>query len=556
MISESSHEAPHDTHLIQENEELRSRLEQAEEILRAIRRGEVDGLVVNGSQGEQVFTLAGADYPYRMLIEQMNEGALTLSSDGIILYCNNSFAQMLKKPAQKSIGSSVFEMLNGPELSKFRAGFSLKENADKGELDLLREDGSRLPVCCSIKPMCMGEVQCVSMVVTDLTHIKERAGELKLANLKLQQEIAERKRTEETLRCNEQRLRQSEERFFKAFHLSPVMMAILNMEDNHFIEVNQKYIDTIEYSREELIGHTPIELDIYVDKEHSLRQIAHFKAQGRITSTQHLVRTKSGKILTVLGSLEPIQLNDMQCRLFAFQDISQQKQMEFEMARLDRLHLIGEMAASIGHEIRNPLTSIRGFLQLLNGKEGYQEDSMFFDLMIEELDRANDIISEYLGMAKDKKVDLQPQDIGDVVNSLYPMIQSDAIYREINVRLELEQVPQVRVDMNEIRQLILNMARNAIEAMAPGGTLTMGTFVNENNAILFIKDNGPGLPPDMLDKLGTPFITTKERGTGLGLAVCYSIAARHNARIEFETGPAGTTFYTRFPLPIEQGSLF
>ncbi|MEQ8175394.1 MAG: PAS domain S-box protein [Syntrophomonadaceae bacterium] len=672
MTTENFNKVPHEFDIRQENLELRLRLEEAEEILRAIRHGEIDGLVVNSSHGEQVFTLAGADHPYRMLIEQMTEGALTLASDGTILYCNRSFAQMLNRSIQKLIGSSFFDLVYPVEIPEFRTGFSLKNSAGRREVNLLKKDGSRLPVCCSINPMLAEGVQCVSMVITDLSDIKERAGELKLANLKLRQEIAERQRVEEALRDNEQRLeeanlnianildsitdpffildrewrfgymnqaaqdkynsceasvgqniwelfpkmvgsvfwdkyhevmnnkiplsfeaetlytrfwsqvsvypfgdgisvlfrditkrkqaeaalRQSEERFCKAFHLSPVMMAILNMENNQFIEVNQKYVDTIEYSREELIGRTPIELDIYIDKEYSLGQMADLKEQGKITSTQHRIRTKSGKILTTFGSLETIQLDGIECRLFAFQDISEQKEMEATLARLDRLHLIGEMAASIGHEIRNPLTSIRGFLQLLKGKQCYEEDMMFFELMIEELDRANSIISEYLGMARDKKVDLKPNYIGDIINSLYPIIQSDANYREMNVQLDLAPVPQVQVDVNEIRQLILNMARNAIDAMFPGGTLTMGTCLNESGVVLFVKDEGQGLPPEMLDKLGTPFMTTKEKGTGLGLAVCYSIAARHNARIDCETGPTGTTFYIMFPLPSEQGSLF
>jgi len=233
-------------------------------------------------------------------------------------------------------------------------------------------------------------------------------------------------------------------------------------------------------------------------------------------------------------------------------DITERIKMEEEITRLDRLNLIGEMAASIGHEIRNPMTSIRGFLQMLGSKDLYAEDRLFFELMIEELDRANEIISEYLGMAKDKKVDLQHQYLDDLVKTIYPIIESDANLREINVRLELNKPPGPIMDAGEIRQLILNMVRNGLEAMEPNGTLTIGTLHEDDEIVLFIKDEGSGLPPEILDKLGRPFVITKEKGTGLGLAICYSIAARHNARIDFETGPFGTAFYVRFPLPVEQ----
>jgi signal transduction histidine kinase len=109
--------------------------------------------------------------------------------------------------------------------------------------------------------------------------------------------------------------------------------------------------------------------------------------------------------------------------------------------------------------------------------------------------------------------------------------------------------PQIQVDEREIRQLIINIARNGMESMSGNGTLTIGTKSTTDEVVLFIRDEGSGLPPEILHKLGTPFLTTKEKGTGLGLAVCYSIAARHNARIDYETGEAGTTFYVRFPVP-------
>jgi PAS domain S-box-containing protein len=232
-----------------------------------------------------------------------------------------------------------------------------------------------------------------------------------------------------------------------------------------------------------------------------------------------------------------------------FRDITAKKRTEAEMARLDRLNLIGEMAASIGHEIRNPMTSVRGFLQILSAKEEYTADQDLFALMIEELDRANEIITEYLNMARNKRIELKTKSLDKIVKALYPMIMSDANLREINVRLDLNQPPKPLLDEKEIRQLILNISRNGLEAMPAKGTLTIGTGLEEEAIILFIRDEGNGLAPEVQCKIGTPFLTTKENGTGLGLAVCYSIAARHNAKIDYDTGPLGTTFYIKFPLP-------
>jgi signal transduction histidine kinase len=186
----------------------------------------------------------------------------------------------------------------------------------------------------------------------------------------------------------------------------------------------------------------------------------------------------------------------------------------------------------------------------------YKHDKVYFDLMIEELDRANEIITEYLGMAKDKIVNLQPQYLDQVVKDIYPLIEADANYKGMNIKLDLNKPPMPIIDKNEIRQMVLNMAQNGMEAMPAGGTLTIGTTVAARETVLYIKDEGHGLSAEILDKLGTPFITTKEKGTGLGLAVCYSIAARHNARIDFKTSTKGTTFYVYFPLPKEDILLF
>ena len=107
------------------------------------------------------------------------------------------------------------------------------------------------------------------------------------------------------------------------------------------------------------------------------------------------------------------------------------------------------------------------------------------------------------------------------------------------------------IDTNEMTQLVLNLARNGLESMPPNGCLTISTFMDGQNSVLSIRDEGTGIKTENISKLGTPFFTTKEGGTGMGLPICYSIAARHNALIEVKSGPDGTTFLVRFPQPKE-----
>jgi len=233
--------------------------------------------------------------------------------------------------------------------------------------------------------------------------------------------------------------------------------------------------------------------------------------------------------------------------LFLKEEIERREQMEKEMARLDRLNLIGEMAAGIGHEIRNPMTTVRGFLQLMEEKDRYAQDREFLELMICELDRANSIITEYLSLAKNKIMALKEQNLNSIVENLFPLIQADAMVTDKNIIKDLGETPALLLDEKEIRQLILNLVRNGFEAMSSGGRLIIKTFTDGEEVVLAIQDEGEGIEPDVLEKIGTPFFTTKDTGTGLGLAVCYSIAARHNGGINVETAPTGTTFYVRLP---------
>lgn len=225
-------------------------------------------------------------------------------------------------------------------------------------------------------------------------------------------------------------------------------------------------------------------------------------------------------------------------------DVSEKKEQEREAARRDRLNLVGEMAAGIAHEIRNPMTTVRGFLQFLRRRFAGCEEEV--DIMMSEIDRANAIISVFLALAKNKATDRTGCDLNQVIKSLYPLIQAEATVAGKKARLELAEPVETMADQNEVRQMILNLSMNGLEAMQPGGTLTLRTGHTNRGAVISVQDEGSGIKPDILEKIGTPFFTTKAEGAGLGLAVCYSIAARHDASIHIATGITGTTISVLF----------
>jgi two-component system, sporulation sensor kinase E len=354
-------------------------------------------------------------------------------------------------------------------------------------------------------------------------------------------DITERKKIEADLTL-------SEERFSKAFRSSPLAMAISSMEEGQFIDVNDSFCLMATMDREKILGHSSWELGFWATPgdRHMIQQMITTKQTVR--EMEIPFNRPDGEVRLALYTAESLEIKGQTCILSILSDITERKKMEIEMMRLDRLGLVGEMAASIGHEIRNPMTTVRGFLQMLMGNPKYAGEKDYFDLMIEELDRANHIISEFLSLAKDKIVELAPVNLTNIVASIISLVQSNALMMGQSIAMVLHTVPELLLDEKEMRQLVINLVYNALEAQQAGKVVTVRTYTENGAVVLAVDDQGPGIDQELLAKMGTPFFTTKEQGTGLGLAVCYGIAARHQARIDIDTGPQGTTFLVQFPI--------
>lgn len=229
-----------------------------------------------------------------------------------------------------------------------------------------------------------------------------------------------------------------------------------------------------------------------------------------------------------------------------FRDISERKQFEKEMVKLEQFEVIGQLAASIAHEIRNPLTTVRGFIQLMQQKMQNEHYSIQFNLIIDELDRANEIITEYLSLAKTEEINFKKQNLNTIIKAIYPLIYSDALRDNKDVKLDLEEIPDIVLDEKQIKQIIINLCRNGLEAMSCNGQLKIKTNKTDNGVRLSISDQGRGIPKEVLHKIGQPFFTTKKTGTGLGLAICNKFINNHNAKMNIDTSSLGTTFSIDF----------
>ncbi|NRD80975.1 PAS domain S-box protein [Bacillus sp. BRMEA1] len=222
--------------------------------------------------------------------------------------------------------------------------------------------------------------------------------------------------------------------------------------------------------------------------------------------------------------------------LSVFKDITNKKEeTEGLLQKSEKLALVGQMAAGIAHEIRNPLTSIKGFVQLFKAK--YTSEEEYFNLVLSELERINLIIGEFLILAKPTAVEFKDKEIKSLIKDVVTLINTQAIMNNVQVFVEFESdIPMIVCEENQLKQVFINILKNAIEAMPNGGMIDVKVKLKEKNkvSICFI-DQGLGIPEDRLPKIGEPFYTTKEKGTGLGLMTSYKIIENHDGVLKISS---------------------
>lgn len=233
-----------------------------------------------------------------------------------------------------------------------------------------------------------------------------------------------------------------------------------------------------------------------------------------------------------------------------FQDITEQKVLEAELLQMEKFSLVAELAAGTAHEIRNPMTTLRGFLQILSKEfrsetKGYE----YCTLMIDEIDRANAIIKEFLLLTKPAAPKLREADLHVILEEIFLLIESKSLLEDVELRKKYtKSLPIVHVEPAQIKQVFLNLATNAIQSMPNGGQLTISTSTQDGKAYVEFKDTGCGMNNAQLLKIFDPFFTTKESGTGLGLTISYRIIEAHGGRLSARsTIGKGTTFTIELP---------
>ncbi len=521
--------------LEQETERLRQRLVELEdeladsrEVIEAIRSGEVDAVVVSGLEGEQVFTLRGAEAAYRALVEAMNEGAATLAVDGTLLYCNQHLAELLAIPLDQIMGRPVSDLLGPTAMDSMRPLFAraLKGVAAKAELEMRAMDGRTIPTQVSISRMKIEEPTALCMVVTDLTESKKweeliTAGKLTHSILDSSAEgiaVCDREGNIQTLNGVLKRMSGSNpifEHFDKAFHLETR---------------NQ--------------GESTGLFSISASLEGSVRaqEVCYQAADG----SECTLLVSSGQILAGAGIAGCV---------LTLTDITARKRVESALVQSEKLAAVGRMASSIAHEINNPLESVTNLLYIASGANDLDEVREHLETADRELRRVSAITSQTLRFHKQLT---SPTEISgkELLNGVLSIYQG----RLLNANIRVEMLCRVRRPVccfeGEIRQVLSNLIGNAIDAMhSVGGRLLLRCRAGHDRTgreglFITVADNGPGMSQETCARAFEPFFTTKGfAGTGLGLWVSQEIIDRHKGRLRLRStqrSPGYSTVITLF----------
>ena len=466
--------------------------------------------------------------------ETMFENAFNYSAIGMALVASDG--RFLK------VNGSLCNILGYPEEELLNMTFQEITHPDYLEIDL-----------AYVRQMLNGEIRYYEMekryfhkqgnavwVLLSVSLVRDELG-VPLYFISQIQNISERKRVEEELKNEKDKLE-------SIVNGSADAIAIQSV-DGYILQVNPAFEKMYGWCSEELVGKRPpfIPESHREEYRHCFEKI---KSGDPIMGFETVRQRKDGTLFNASLTVSPIRdaSGHISMIVGTIKDITKIKQAEDMLRRSDKLNIAGQLAAGVAHEIRNPLTTVKGFVQLLHKKfsSGPQET---FRLILSEINHIETIISEFLFLAKPSAVHYDFRSLNDLICDIESLLETQAILNNINIITEYEaKLPLIPCDANQLKHVFINVVKNAIEFMPKGGDVRIRTGYTSSSVWVKVVDHGCGIPSDRLKKLGEPFYTTKERGTGFGLMVSYKIVEEHKGEIHIhsEVGK-GTEVEVVFP---------
>lgn len=358
-------------------------------------------------------------------------------------------------------------------------------------------------------------------------------------------DITSRKKAEETVKIKSKQL--------ESFIENNVDGILIFNRNGEVVHSNKAYETMFGWTSEETLGVHLYDLKVIPDE--ILADVKRFEEnvkQGMFIFGEETIRVrKDGVKVDVMLSASPI--HDAQGNLdgwsVTLRDITEWKMSQIMLQNTEKLSVAGQLAAGIAHEIRNPITSIKGFIYLM--KNGFGDKEEYFKIMSSECERIEGILSELLILAKPQINKLQHTDIRSLLTQIIVLLKTEAIMNNVEIITEfLTEDLHIHCDENQMKQVFINFIKNAIEAMKKGGKLMIQTQKRDNEKMIVrIIDEGSGMSGETINKLGQPFYTTKEKGTGLGFMISKKIIDNHFGEVYIDSEVnKGTTIEINLPL--------
>jgi len=315
------------------------------------------------------------------------------------------------------------------------------------------------------------------------------------------------------------------------------------------IQANKAFGTIYGWCPEDVLGREPsiVPDDLKAEYEAIRARVATGES---VTDFETVRLTKAGERIDVSITVSPIR--DEREEVVAIAEISRnitaRKQAEEAIRRTEKLSVIGQLAAGVAHEIRNPLTTLSGFVQL--GQKQGALPASYLDIMLPELDRINLIVSEFLVLAKPQLSQFRPTDLSELLSDLISLLEPQASLVNVHFRTSVaDNVGLIVCDGNQLKQVFINVIKNSLEAMEEsGGEIGIELFREEETAVVRVTDQGRGIAEEHMARLGEPFFTSKSSGNGLGLMVSQRIIANHKGTMSFRSKPGvGTCVEIRLP---------
>ncbi|MGE7602809.1 ATP-binding protein [Peribacillus sp. NPDC097675] len=347
----------------------------------------------------------------------------------------------------------------------------------------------------------------------------------------------------------ENQLLASEQRYKSLFEHNPYPVLMLDLKGT-ITTVNPRFETVTGFHNEEVQGARFADFNFSTEAKeliHSSCEYVREKQKGIKKGKDIEFVTKNGNSILLSCTFVPMLVGNELAGIITYaKDVTQIRETERRLRRTEKLSIVGELAASVAHEVRNPLTSLKGFVQLLSSSDHPHEQ--YYTIMLSELDRINLIVSELLVLAKPQELTFSENQIVELMGEVRDLLKMEANSSSTQISIQVKnEIPLILCEANQLKQVFINMVKNALEASA--SHIAIGIEKIKDSITITIKDNGCGIEKNRMKHLGEPFYSSKEKGTGLGLTVSCRIIEAHQGKVHFNSKSGhGTEIKIELPM--------